>query len=96
MATEKSAQDKFDELEWEICTGTLKPVVAIPQMPSRCCINILGVGNKLSGKYYVQSTSVTIDSSGITQSMKVRKTEFGGSLRLTDDSRDRRPSPLIR
>ena len=53
MPTEKSAQDKFDDIQWEICSGTLKPVVAIPCLPSRKCINILGVGNVLSGKYYV-------------------------------------------
>ena len=96
MPTEKSAQDKFDDIQWEICSGTLKPVVAIPCLPSRKCINILGVGNVLSGKYYVQSTQTTISREGITQSIKVRKTEFGGSVRLSDDSRDGRPSALIR
>lgn len=96
MATEKTAQDKYDEIQQSVCKGSLKPVVAIPLMPSRKCINIFGVGNNLSGKYYVTSTQVTINKTGLKQTIKVRKTEFGGQLRYTDNSRDGRPSALIR
>lgn len=93
---DKSAQDKYNEVSYNICEGTLKPVVALPQMPSRVCLNVLGVGNMLSGKYYVKGTQLTVDKNGLTQTINVRKTEFGGYTRLTDDSRDSRPSPLIR
>lgn len=96
MATEKTAQDKYDEIQQSVCKGSLKPVVAIPLMPSRTCINVFGLGNNLSGKYYVTATQITIKKSGLSQTIKVRKTEFGGNLRYTDDSRDGRPSPLIR
>ena len=92
----KSAQDKFDEVVLEACDGDLTPVIAIPQMPSRACINVLGVGNVLSGKYYVKSVRLHGSASGFTQSISVRKTEFGGSLRVADDSRDGRPSPLLK
>lgn len=92
----KSAQDKYDEVQQSICEGTLKPVVAIPKMPSRVSINIFGVGNVLGGKYYVRSVKCSIKKSGIDQTIEVRKTEFGGTLRMTDDSRDGRPSALIR
>ena len=95
-STEKSAEDKFDEIQYEICEGTVTPVVPIPLFPSRKCMNILGVGSALSGRYYVKSTQATIDKSGINQSFEVRKSEFFGSLRHTDDSRDGRPSVLLR
>lgn len=93
---EGSAQDKFDEVEQSICEGDLTPVVAIPSMPARCMANIFGVGNVLSGKYYVSNVSCTFNKSGISQTIRVRKAEFGGEMRKTDDSRDGRPSPLIR
>lgn len=95
-SAEKTAEDKFDNIQYEVCEGTVTPVVPIPTFPSRKCMNILGVGAALSGKYYIKSTQVTIDSTGITQSFEVRKSEFFGSLRNTDDSRDGRPSALVR
>lgn len=92
----KPAEDKFDDVQYEVCEGTMSPVVAIPLIPSRKCINILGVGAALSGKYYIKSVGTTIDQEGITQSLELRKSEFFGSIRLTDDSRDDRPSALVR
>ena len=95
-STEKTAEDKFDDIQYEVCEGTVTPVVPIPLFPSRKCMNILGVGSALSGKYYIKSTQATIDSSGISQTIEVRKSEFFGSVRKTDDSRDGRPSALVR
>lgn len=95
-SAETSAEDKFDDVQFEVCEGTLTPVVPIPLLPSRKCINILGVGAALSGRYYIKSLSTTIDSSGISQSVEVRKSEFFGTVRKMDDSRDGRPSALVR
>lgn len=95
-SAEETAEDKFDDIQYEVCEGTLTPVVPIPLLPSRKCANILGVGAALSGKYYMKSISTSIDSSGITQTVEVRKSEFFGSVRTTDDSRDGRPSALVR
>ena len=95
-SAEPTAEDRFDDVQYNVCEGSMTPVVAIPLMPSRKCINILGVGSALSGKYYIKSIQSTIDSEGITQSMELRKSEFFGSIRNADNSRDGRPSALVR
>ena len=92
---DKSAQDKYDEVVQKICEGSLSPLIAIPNVPVRSSFNVFGVGNVLSGKYYIASSSLTFSREGISQTIGLRKTEFGGDIRVTDDSRDGRPSPLI-
>lgn len=59
-----------------------------PRLKSKATVSIFGIGNYLSGLYYVTQVKHSWSSNGYTQSMTVKKNGFNGqSLKSPSDDR---------
>lgn len=81
----KGAADKdYIEIEFHTLVGELVVTASTKSLPLRAgqTIRLNGLGNYLSGLYFISAVKRTIDgSSGYTQTLTVIKTGFGKSLK---------------
>lgn len=62
-----------------ILTGSVK-IIPNLNIKVRDTVNMQGLGKYLSGAYYVEEVNISIEQSGISQSLSVSKNAFGGSI----------------
>lgn len=73
---QKAAEAKFKEAELKMIEATAV-TIGLPQLKAKQNIEIKGVGRKFSGIYYCQSVRHSIDSSGYSCELKLKKNALG-------------------
>ena len=81
-------ETKYNTIEYNTLEGTLNYIATeetIKINPGDT-IRLEGLGNTLSGLYYVQDVTRSVSSSGYSHSATLIKTDFGSSLKLNTTS----------
>ena len=85
----KEANKEYKEGE-NILEGNVVVRVANPKLKAKQTITLSGLGETLSGLYYVETVNHEISSSGYTQSLSVSKNGFGDSLQVAKEDEGER------
>ena len=83
-----SVEKEYNEIQVNTLTGTLNFIVTEEtiKLSAGDTVKINGLGNYLSGKYYVKDITRQISSSGYSHSATLIKTDFGSSLKVSSST----------
>lgn len=78
-----SADKEYNTIEYNTLTGTLNFITTNETIKLKVgdTVELQGLGKYLSGSYYVQDVTRSIDSNGYSHSCTLIKTDFGNSLK---------------
>lgn len=84
-STKGKVEKKSNKIEYNILTGQLNFIATklTIKLKAGDTVRLKGIGNYLSGKYYVQDVTRSINSNGYSHSATLIKTDFGKSLKKT-------------
>ena len=80
-----SVEQKYNTIEINTLEGTLNFIVTKQTIKLKAgdTVKINGIGNHLSGSYYVKDITRQISSNGYSHSATLIKTDFGNSLKVS-------------
>ena len=83
-----SVEKKYNDIEINTLSGTLNFIVTEETIKLKAgdTITIKGIGNHLSGKYYIKDITRQISTSGYSHSATVIKTDFGSEIKVATTS----------
>ena len=83
-----SVEKKYNDIEINTLTGTLNFIVTEETIKLKAgdTIKLKGLGNHLSGNYYIKDITRQISSGGYSHSATVIKTDFGSKIKVATSS----------
>ena len=83
-----SVEKKYNEIEVNTLSGTLNFIVTEETIKLKAgdTIKLKGLGNHLSGNYYIKDITRQISSNGYSHSATVIKTDFGSKIKVATSS----------